>query len=549
MRRRWIALALALLALALLAGMAQAQTETDGQTTQEESAAQALDVAGLLSACQDRQLSTRTQLVDVLHEYVLGQMNISIKELAVENASNAREDLEAQYLMGTVESADLEAAEKAVSAAQAEADKAQLEQMKLVSRVRGFTGQDITGCSADAQDFFLTLQPSQLSLDLLKSALTSSGEAENLFLTDDGAYILAGSSLPLELAATDNTMRTVRLSGQVRATASRGSIASGVRRIEATVGQLSLDTMNRNQELLFHAAQVFKTTPGELAARAEQQMAEMTPVTYTSRDGLEIEGYLTLPVGKTLHNAKNLPVVVNPHGGPWARDSWGFNPEVQFLANRGYAVLQMNFRGSTGFGRKFTEIAYGKWGQTMQDDITDGVNWLIEKGIADPAKIAIYGGSYGGYATLQGIVKDPDLYACAVDYVGVSNLFSFLQTIPPYWKPMLDMMYEMVGNPEKDAQMLRENSPALNAERIKTPLLVVQGANDPRVNINESNQMVNALRKRGVHVDYMVKDNEGHGFHNEENRFDFYRTMEKFLGKYLKGIEPEGEIVPEDSRR
>lgn len=180
MRRRWIALALALLALALLAGMAQAQTETDGQTTQEESAAQALDVKALLSACQDRQLSTRTQLVDVLHEYVLGQMNISIKELAVENASNALEDLEAQYLMGTVESADLEAAEKAVSTAQAEADKAQLEQMKLVSRVRGFTGQDITGCSADAQDFFLTLQPSQLSLDLLKSALTSSGEAENL---------------------------------------------------------------------------------------------------------------------------------------------------------------------------------------------------------------------------------------------------------------------------------------------------------------------------------------------------------------------------------
>lgn len=177
MRRRWIALALA---LALLAGMAQAQTETDGQTTQEESAAQALDVAALLSACQDRQLSTRTQLVDVLHEYVLGQMNISIKELAVENASNALEDLEAQYLMGTVESADLEAAEKAVSAAQAEADKAQLEQMKLVSRVRGFTGQDITDYSADAQDFFLTLQPSQLSLDLLKSALTSSGEAENL---------------------------------------------------------------------------------------------------------------------------------------------------------------------------------------------------------------------------------------------------------------------------------------------------------------------------------------------------------------------------------
>lgn len=222
----------------------------------------------------------------------------------------------------------------------------------------------------------------------------------------------------------------------------------------------------------------------------QEEMAEMLPIEYTARDGERIEGYLTLPVGKTLRNAKNLPVVVNPHGGPWARDSWGFNPEAQFLANRGYAVLQMNFRGSTGFGRRFTEIAFGKWGQEMQDDITDGVNWLIGKGIADPARIAIYGGSYGGYATLQGIVKDPDLYACAIDYVGVSNLFSFLNTIPPYWKPLLDQMYEMVGNPETQQEMLRENSPALNAGRIKTPLLVVQGANDPRVNINESNQMV-----------------------------------------------------------
>lgn len=281
----------------------------------------------------------------------------------------------------------------------------------------------------------------------------------------------------------------------------------------------------------------------------EEQMAEMLPIRYTARDGLEIEGYLTLPRGLTMETARNLPLVVNPHGGPWARDYWGFNPEVQFLANRGYAVLQMNFRGSTGFGRRFTELSYGEWGRTMQDDITDGVEWLVGKGIADPAKIAIYGGSYGGYATLQGIVKDPGLYACAVDYVGVSNLFSFLHTIPPYWKPMLDMMYEMVGHPEKDAQKLRENSPALHADRIETPLLVVQGANDPRVNINESNQMVEALRSRGVHVDYMVKENEGHGFHNEENRFDFYRAMEKFLGKYLRGIEPQGDIVPAECRR
>ncbi|MDR0895009.1 MAG: S9 family peptidase [Prevotellaceae bacterium] len=266
-----------------------------------------------------------------------------------------------------------------------------------------------------------------------------------------------------------------------------------------------------------------------------EEMAPMLPVTYTSRDGLEIEAYLTLPVGLTLETAKNLPAVINPHGGPWARDRWGYNPEVQFLANRGYAVLQMNFRGSTGYGRHFTEISYKQWGQTMQDDITDGVKWLINNGIVDAKKVAIYGASYGGYATLQGIVKNPELYACAVDYVGVSNLFTFLQTIPPYWKPMLDMLYDMVGNPEADSLMLAENSPVLHADRIIAPLFVAQGANDPRVNKDESDQMVAALRARGVEVEYMVKENEGHGFYNEENQFDFYRAMERFFGQHLKG--------------
>ena len=188
----------------------------------------------------------------------------------------------------------------------------------------------------------------------------------------------------------------------------------------------------------------------------EEDMVPMHPITYTSRDGLTIEGYLTLPKGYTMENAKNLPVVVNPHGGPWARDSWGYNPEVQFLANRGYAVLQMNFRASTGYGRKFTELGYKQWGQTMQNDITDGVEWLIKKGIADPKRVAIYGGSYGGYATLAGVTFTPDLYACAIDYVGVSNLFTFMQTIPPYWKPLLDMMYEMVGDPVKDKEMMEK---------------------------------------------------------------------------------------------
>jgi dipeptidyl aminopeptidase/acylaminoacyl peptidase len=282
---------------------------------------------------------------------------------------------------------------------------------------------------------------------------------------------------------------------------------------------------------------LFDFNSGELTKLADRnpwlkpdELVEMKPVSYTSRDGLTIHGYLTLPRGAA---PTNLPVVVNPHGGPWARDEWGFNPEVQFLSNRGYGVLQMNFRGSTGYGRKFWEAGFKQWGLSMQDDITDGVQWLIDRGIADSRRVAIYGGSYGGYAVLAGLVKTPDLYAAGVDYVGVSNLFTFLKTIPPYWKPFLDMMFEMVGHPDKDKRLLEENSPALNADKIKAPLLVAQGANDPRVNIEESNQIVQALKKRGIDVEYIVKENEGHGFHNEENRFFFYEAMEKFLARHL----------------
>lgn len=262
----------------------------------------------------------------------------------------------------------------------------------------------------------------------------------------------------------------------------------------------------------------------------EDHMAMMKPVKYTSRDGMTIHGYLTLPVGM---EAKNLPLVVNPHGGPWARDQWGFNPEVQFLANRGYAVLQMNFRGSTGYGRAFWESSFKQWGRTMQNDITDGVKWMIDQGIADKDRIAIYGGSYGGYATLAGLAFTPDLYKCGVDYVGVSNLFTFMKTIPPYWEPLKQMLYEMVGDPVKDSLMLAEASPVFHANKITAALFVAQGANDPRVNKDESDQMVAAMKERGVEVEYMVKDNEGHGFRNEENRFDFYNAMEQFLAKHL----------------
>ena len=264
----------------------------------------------------------------------------------------------------------------------------------------------------------------------------------------------------------------------------------------------------------------------------EEELADMKPIKYQSRDGLTIHGYLTLPKGV---EPKNLPVVVNPHGGPWYRDRYGFNPEVQFLANRGYAVLQMNFRGSTGYGRKFWEASFKKWGKEMQNDITDGVHWLIKQGIADRKRIGIYGGSYGGYAVLAGLAFTPDVYACGVDYVGVSNIFTLLQSIPPYWELGREMFYAMVGHPEKEKELLRAASPVFHADKIKAPLFIAQGANDPRVKKAESDQMVAALKKRGINVPYMVKNNEGHGFHNQENRFDFYRAMEKFLAKHLHG--------------
>ena len=263
----------------------------------------------------------------------------------------------------------------------------------------------------------------------------------------------------------------------------------------------------------------------------EEDMAEMKPISYKARDGLIIPGYLTLPKGSA---GKNLPLVVHPHGGPSHRDFWGYSPEVQFLASRGYAVFQMNFRGSTGYGKKFWIAGFKQWGKKMQDDITDGVQYLIEKGIANKDKVAIYGGSYGGYAVLAGLAFTPDLYACGVDYVGVSNMFTILADIPPYWEPYREMMYETEGHPEKDKEFLKEISPVFHADKIKAPLFVVQGAKDPRVKKSESDQIVQALESRGVEVPYLVKYNEGHGFRNEENKIEFYYLMEAFLNKCLQ---------------
>ena len=262
-----------------------------------------------------------------------------------------------------------------------------------------------------------------------------------------------------------------------------------------------------------------------------EELAKMHPISYKSRDGLTINGYLTLPKNK---EAKNLPLIVNPHGGPWARDTWGFDPETQLLANRGYAVLQVNFRSSTGYGKEFLDAGNKQWGLKIQDDITDGVQWAIDQGIADPKRIGIYGASFGGYATLAGITYTPDLYAAAVDYVGISNIFTLLNTIPPYWETQRKEYYERIGHPENDKELLTAASPVFHVDKIKTPLFVAQGANDPRVNKAESDQIVEALRARGVDVEYMVKDNEGHIFRNEENRIEFYTAMLKFLDSHLK---------------
>jgi dipeptidyl aminopeptidase/acylaminoacyl peptidase len=276
-------------------------------------------------------------------------------------------------------------------------------------------------------------------------------------------------------------------------------------------------------------------------------LAPMTAVHYKSSDGLEIPAYLTLPKGVP---AKNLPAIVLPHGGPWGRDSWGYNSIAQFLANRGYAVLTPNFRASTGYGKKFLDAGNNEWGQKMQDDLTWGTKYLIAQGIADPKRVGIMGGSYGGYATLAGVTFTPDLYAAAVDIVGPSNLVTLLETIPPYWESIRKLFSVRMGDPATASgkEQLERQSPLNHASKIKTPLLVIQGANDPRVNKREADQIVIALRERNYPVEYLVAPDEGHGFQRPVNNMAMFATTEKFLAKYLGGRYQE-TMTPEVSQR
>ncbi len=265
---------------------------------------------------------------------------------------------------------------------------------------------------------------------------------------------------------------------------------------------------------------------------SKYELATMEPFSFTARDGLTVHGYLTFPPDA---ERSMLPTVLNVHGGPWARDAWGFKPEAQWLANRGYLCIQVNYRGSTGYGKDFVNAGDREWGAKMQDDLTDAVNHAVSQGWTDAAKVAIYGGSYGGYAALAGATFTPDVYCCAVDIVGPSNLITLIKSVPPYWAPMIAQFHRRVGNPETEEEFLWSRSPLSKADAIRIPLLIAQGANDPRVKQAESEQIVAALEKAGIAHDYMLFPDEGHGFAKPDNRLKFYAEADKFLARYLGG--------------
>ncbi len=277
------------------------------------------------------------------------------------------------------------------------------------------------------------------------------------------------------------------------------------------------------------------------SALEQYVLAPMRPVVIKSRDGLNLVSYLTLPVGSTSPGAERpeqpLPTVLLVHGGPWARDSWGYNGLHQMLANRGYAVLSVNYRGSTGFGKEFVNAANMEWAAKMHDDLIDAVDWMVAEGVADPQRVAIMGGSYGGYATLVGLTFTPDKFACGVDIVGPSNLVTLLNTIPPYWAPAIKMFKDRVGDhttPEGQA-MLNERSPLTHVDKIRKPLLIGQGANDPRVKQSESDQIVQAMQKKSIPVTYVLFPDEGHGFARPENSLAFFAVTDSFLSEHLGG--------------
>jgi dipeptidyl aminopeptidase/acylaminoacyl peptidase len=341
-----------------------------------------------------------------------------------------------------------------------------------------------------------------------------------LILKDRMTYVVLDESVAEDLAAVralhpgdpsfsgrDNADRTWLIAFNVDA---------------GSVTYFMYDRATRTGRLLFEAR----------PALSGYQLAAMEPFSFAARDGLVVHGYLTFPPGL---GRENLPAVVNVHGGPQTRDTWGYHPEAQWLANRGYLCVQVNYRGSTGYGKSFVAAGDREWGGKMHDDLVDAVGYVVGQGWADPSLVAIYGGSYGGYAALVGAAFTPGVFACAVDIVGPSNLKTLLETIPPYWTPMIAQLYRRVGNPKTDEEFLWSRSPLSRAHDITIPVLIAQGANDPRVKQAESEQIVAALTDAGIEHEYMLFPDEGHGFAKPENRIKFYTAAERFLAKYLGG--------------
>jgi dipeptidyl aminopeptidase/acylaminoacyl peptidase len=288
------------------------------------------------------------------------------------------------------------------------------------------------------------------------------------------------------------------------------------------------DRNNKQAEFLFDNRPELNNYP----------LATMEPFSCQARDGLTLHGYLSFPPGLP---GKNLPLVVNVHGGPWSRDIWGFHPEAQWLANRGYICLQVNYRGSTGYGKAFHNAGDKEWGGRMLDDLIDAANWAVEQGFADPGKIAIFGMSYGGYAALAGAAFRPGFFCCAVDICGPGNLVTMIKNIPSYWSALLENFKKRVGDPELESELLISRSPLFKVGEIKIPVLIVQGANDPRIKLSESEAIVGAMQENGIYFEYLVFPDEGHGIFKPENRLKFYGIAEKFLARYLGGNYEEAE--------
>jgi len=403
----------------------------------------------------------------------------------------------------------------------------------------------------DERFFMVSNKGDDVDLTRLMLMNAETGETEVLESDPESEVDFAGAFFHPD---TDELLMTYYVGDRVRMYPKTDAIANDIEVLRAALpdGELGFVSATRDlgRMLISISSDVdpgsvylYDRASGEVeklyASRPDlpsDQLSPMQPIRYTARDGLEVAAYLTIPKGK---EPKNLPVVLHPHGGPWARDYWGYNPYAQFLANRGYAVLQPNFRSSSGYGKAFLNAGNKEWGiGAMQHDLTDGVNYLIEQGIADPERIGIFGGSYGGYATLAGVTYTPDLYACGVPYVAPSNLITLIESFPAYWRPFLKgSWYLRVGDPENEADRedLIARSPLFKVDQIQVPLLVVHGANDPRVKQRESDQIVVALREKGHDVEYIVAPDEGHGFRAPGNRMALAVAMEAFLAKHLGG--------------